>query len=129
MAAIQTTSAQRPRRAYSSVYIDRFDEPFEFTGITFGEFSQSFSLSSSKGGALSIPRTNLGSLSLGGSDWTEVKWIEFTYGDAGFPGVVFDALSFNTHRIPEPSTLWLLGASVIGFAAATRRRAYAAGNT
>jgi hypothetical protein len=119
-----------PSVGFASLYIDRFDEPFEFTSITFSsDFSQSFSLISSKGGALTIPRTTGGgSLSLGGSDWKEVKWIEFTYADPGVPGVRFDSLSFNTHKVPEPSTLWLLGACGLGFAAATRRRASAAAN-
>ena len=110
-----------PAASFSSIYIDRFDQPFEFTSLGLAP-SSSFSVTSSKGGTLAVPfAQNGGVVSVNGSDWAGLKWIELTYSDPGAPAVRLDALSFSTQKISEPSTLWLLGACGIGFAVARRR--------
>jgi hypothetical protein len=109
-----------PAPGFSTIYIDRFDEPFAFTSMNLAP-SSGFSLTSSNGGSLPLPPT-AGAISVSGPDWTNIQWLEFTYSDIGIPSVRLDSLAFDVHSVPEPSTFWLLSICGIGLAVASRRR-------
>ena len=109
VAEIQNYLGSSPVTGFSSIYIDRFDRPFEFTSLALAP-SSSFSVTSSKGGTLAVPfAQNGGVVAVNGSDWSGLKGIELTYSDPGAPAVRLDALSFGTQKVFETSTLWLQG--------------------
>lgn len=98
----------------AAIYVDSFGQPFDFVrlSITPDYFSEGFSLTSSKGGMLALGSPVAGDIAMSGSDWIGILWMELTYGDPGEPVAQLDSLTFK--RVPEPGTIWLVGAA--GFA-------------
>ena len=104
------------------VFIDNFDHPFSL--LQFDYLGQPGTVvRSSKGGVLVLNQgvnfDGWTTVTLSGSDWNGIRWIELSGGCPGTPCRRFDNMTF---RVGEPSTLAVVATPLALLAFRRRRR-------
>lgn len=109
-----------------SIRLDRFGQPFHLLSLDL--INLVGTITSSRGGSsilqpddpFEFPHLSSGTQTFSGSEWRRVTWIDFLLPVEGAPCCGFDNVYLVA--VPEPGTLALLGAGLIGIGFARRRK-------